>query len=204
MSQVRNVSDRPLAGISFSQGERDFALVELADLAAIARFEVREGALVLHVPLDLALEHVDTSLLLDIITAARLHTRALLIGAATLPAEALGPWLARRVADEVGEKLELGLDGRIRLVLGGGAGDEVVPHPSEEGEAARFMGGDAPGHLGDHHQEAGLVAGPFHVEPHTLDHPDLPPPPPPTDHQKSQWPLPHPDPTVPRRERPPP
>jgi hypothetical protein len=191
MSAVRNISERPRLGTSLSQAERDFALVELADLAAVARFEVREGALVLHVPLDLMLEHVDASLLLDIVTAARLHTRALLIGAATLPSEALGPWLARRVADEVGEKLELGLDGRIRLVLGGGAGDEVVPHEAEEGVAAGIVGGDAPGHLGDHHQEAGLVAGLPHVEPHPLDHPDLP----------SSL---HPEPIVPRRERPPP
>jgi hypothetical protein len=191
MSEVRNVSERPRRGTTFSQAARDFALVELADLAAVGRIEVREGALVLHVPLDLMLEHVDTSVLLDIIAAARLHTRALLIGAATLPAETLGPWLARRVADEVGEKLELGLDGRIRLVLGGGSRDEMVPHPSEEGVAAGIMGGDAPGHLGDHHQQAGLVARPFHVEPNPLDHPDLP----------SDL---HADPTEPRRERPPP
>ena len=187
MSEVRNVSARPRLGTCLSQAERDFALIELADLAGVARFEVREGALVLHVPIELMLEHVDASLLLDVITAARGHARALLIAAATLPAEALGSWLARRVGDEVGEKLEIGLDGRIRLVLGGGAGDEVVPHPSEESEAAGLMGGDAPGHLGDHHQEAGLVAGLSHVEPHALDHLDLPL-----------------EPVVPRRARPPP
>ncbi|MBB6308936.1 hypothetical protein [Xanthobacter tagetidis] len=173
---------------------REAALKALtAHLGGLDRkcFTLREGSLVVEVPLSVALDHVDPRLIDDM--AYRMHCYAALAvrALATLPAATVRAWLDGLGHDAPGELVELLPDGGIRRVDAGFLCDDVNAQPVEEGRSAGALGGDAARHLADDNEQAVAERGLLRRQPSSLIHPDLPS-------------ILHPDPIVPRRERPPP
>lgn len=179
MSEVRNVTSslthlmEKYASGPLSAERRAEIIDELSEMTGEKSFRVVEGSLMLEVPYRLVLEHVEGSLLIQLVLAVNDYARILVRAAATGPGEVLGNWLDKRPFDEPGQFLELLDNGGVRFVplhlaSDDGADDMLV----EEGTSAGVVRHDAPGDLLNDGIGAIAHRGLIHGQSNSLDHPD--------------------------------
>lgn len=199
MSAVRNAGAERIARAAILEPRaldaeaRDRVVAELAQIIGYESFVVREGRLSLNVPLLLVLAHVEDSALLAAVGHLRRYAEAVVRAAATLDGRAFCDWAHGFgcVSDEPGYLVHLLADGAIRFDALGDGGNIVVGKVEEEAAARRVALGDPVGERLDRRLDQVAEDDLLRAEHPSLDHPDL-------------HPSLHPDPIVPRRERPPP